>query len=255
MHVPFSRTIKKHLKHQSASDFMCDNPRYSRFSIGRFSYGKPNVLFQDCNSTLVIGSFCSIGGGVTILLGGGHGHHTERVTTFPFDVLGGEEGTDWVAPSFDGKLQEFFKRNSESKKDVIIGNDVWIGLNALILSGVHIGDGAVIGANSVVSKDVEPYSIVAGNPIRVIRKRFSQETIESLLKIAWWNWSIEKINRNLPFLLSSDIKKFIEAHKGAAALLEEMKQSDRFEKIITVKELEVIVDNNFEVNEQEAAIV
>ena len=97
-----------------------------------------------------------------------------------------------------------------TKGNVIIGNDVWIGYKATIMSGVTIGDGAVIGACSVVTKDVKPYEIVAGNPAKVIRKRFSDEIIIQLLKIAWWNWPIEKIKAEIEFLCNNNIEKFIE---------------------------------------------
>ena len=93
------------------------------------------------------------------------------------------------------------------KGDTVVGNDVWIGQNVTILPGVHIGDGAIIGANSVVSKDVLPYHIVGGNPIKVIRKRFDDDTIEFLLNLKWWDWSAEKIFENLEILCSGDISK------------------------------------------------
>lgn len=94
-----------------------------------------------------------------------------------------------------------------NKGDTVIGNDVWIGENVTILPGVHIGDGAIIGANSVVSKDVKPYSIVAGNPIKEIKKRFNDEQIKILENIKWWDWDIDKILNNLDVILSNDIEK------------------------------------------------
>lgn len=132
--------------------YMRDNPRYKRHSIGRFTYGSPLVMFDSPDINLKIGSFCSIAGGVAIFLGGNH--RIDYTTTFPFN---------FVFEEFCG-----FKGHPASKGDVIIGNDVWIGSCAVILSGVTIGDGAVIGANSIVTKDVEPYSVVAGNPARKI---------------------------------------------------------------------------------------
>jgi acetyltransferase-like isoleucine patch superfamily enzyme len=126
-----------------------------------------------------MGAFCSIVKGVTILLGGEH--HTEWVTTFPFPVL-------WRAA-------RQIRGHPKTKGEIIIGNDVWIGQDALILSGVTIGDGAVIAARAVVTKNIEPYSIVAGNPARVIRKRLLEEAIARLLAVAWWAWTPGKSKR------------------------------------------------------------
>jgi acetyltransferase-like isoleucine patch superfamily enzyme len=161
--------------------------------IGRFSYGEPTVLHWREKATLKIGSFSSIGPGVVILLGGHH--RPDLITTFPFNVV----------------FKEFSKilGHPTSKGDVVIGNDVWIGTNALILSGVKIGDGAVVAASSVVTEDVDPYTIVGGNPARLIRKRFDQETIDKLLKIRWWSWDIQRIKENVPLLLSNKVEEFI----------------------------------------------
>jgi acetyltransferase-like isoleucine patch superfamily enzyme len=96
-----------------------------------------------------------------------------------------------------------------SKGDVVIGNDVWLGYGSMIMSGVGIGDGAVIAAGAVVTRDVEPYSIVAGNPARLIKKRFDEETIDKLLKIKWWDWPVEKINNNLNLIYNIDVSKML----------------------------------------------
>jgi acetyltransferase-like isoleucine patch superfamily enzyme len=173
-------------------------PQLSKYSIGRFSYGCPSPLviedYYNPQAVLEIGSFCSIAENVTILLG--EGHRPDWVTTYPFNIL----------------MDDFsdIKGNPISKGSVIIGNDVWIGRNAFIRDGVTIGDGAVIGAYSVVTKNVEPYTIVAGNPARPIRKRFDQETIDKLLRIKWWNWSFERIKENMPLLMSNNLKEFLE---------------------------------------------
>jgi acetyltransferase-like isoleucine patch superfamily enzyme len=176
---------------------MCDNPKYSKYSIGKYTYGEPIILDWGEKVTLKIGNFCSIAFNVTILLGGEH--KTEWVTTYPFIVA----------------LRDFaefrnFPWHQNTKGDVVIGNDVWIGTGATILSGVEIGDGAVVGACSVVTKDVPPYAIVAGNPAKVIRQRFNEETIDKLLKIKWWNWDIQRIKENMPLLLSDRINDFVE---------------------------------------------
>jgi acetyltransferase-like isoleucine patch superfamily enzyme len=169
-----------------------NNPKYSKYSIGCFTYGEPNVLDWG-EANLKIGSFCSISSNVNILLGGNH--RTDWVTTFPFSVLW--EGFQNIVghPSTNG--------------DVIIENDVWIGTGVTILSGVTIGNGAVIGAGSIVTKNVDPYAIVAGNPARLIRKRFDDEIINKLLEIKWWEWEKQKIEKNIPLMLSCEISEFI----------------------------------------------
>lgn len=174
--------------------YMNQNPKYSQYSIGQFTYGEPIVVGWGEGATLKMGSFCSIASDVVILLGGNH--RMDWVTSYPFNVF-------W---------QEFshIPHPTTTKGDVVIGNDVWIGGKAVILSGVTIGDGAVIGTCSVVTKDVEPYAIVAGNPARPIRKRFSNDQIEHLLKIKWWDWDIEKIKFHMPLILSTNIQQFID---------------------------------------------
>jgi acetyltransferase-like isoleucine patch superfamily enzyme len=147
--------------------FMNKNPKYSMYSIGKFSYGRPKIYGRG-QVTLKIGNFCSISNGVIIFLG--NEHRTDWITTYPFNA---------VLKGFEN-----FEGHPSTKGDVLIRNDVWIGMNATILSGVTIGGGAVIGANSLVAKDVEPYTIVAGNPARPIRKRFDQQTIDKL-RIKW----------------------------------------------------------------------
>jgi virginiamycin A acetyltransferase len=120
-------------------------------------------------------------------------HQMNAVTTFPFYTL---EGWEMNAP--DPSEMPF-------KGDTVIGNDVWIGQNAVILPGVHIGDGAIVGANSVVGSDIEPYTIVVGNPAKVLRKRFDDELIDLILRFKWWDRSIEEINALIPILTSSDL--------------------------------------------------
>ena len=170
-------------------------PIYSQvIEMGEGSYGSPEVHGSVGAHKLKIGKYCSIAGGVTVWLGGEHRH--DWVTTYPFSVLN---------PEVAGHIQG----HPKSKGDVIIGNDVWIGASAFILSGVTIGDGAVVGARAVVAKDVPPYSIVVGNPARVIKYRFEEDTIQKLLKIKWWNWSKREIYAAMHLLLASDIDAFI----------------------------------------------
>ena len=143
---------------------------------------------------LIIGKFCQIASGVEFVMNGAN-HQMNAVSTFPFYTL---EGWEQNPPS---------QNDLPIKGDTIIGNDVWIGQNATILPGVHIGDGAIIGANSVVGSNVNPYTIVAGNPAKLIRKRFDDELIDIMEKLKWWDKSIEEINSLIPLLTSSDLAK------------------------------------------------
>lgn len=165
------------------------------FEIGKYSYGVPRVVFPD--GKLKIGKFCSIAWNVTIYLGGNH--RLDRIALYPFSPLDGR----W--PEAAG-----LEKPLTTKGDVTIGNDVWIGSDVIILSGVTIGDGAIIGAGSVVTGDVEPFTVVAGNPAKFITKRFSDEVIEKLLEVRWWDWPEEKIRRNTHVLCSGDIEKLLE---------------------------------------------
>lgn len=140
---------------------------------------------------LIIGKFCQIASGVTFVMNGAN-HQMNAASTFPFYIMGWRQ----TPPSFD---------NLPLKGDTVIGNDVWIGQNATILPGVHIGDGAIIGLNSVVGSDVEPYTIVAGNPAGVLRKRFDDELIGLLLRLRWWDRSVDEIQRLIPLLTDSDL--------------------------------------------------
>lgn len=150
--------------------------------------------YQWLSDKLIIGKFCQIASGVEFVMNGAN-HQMNAVSTFPFYTL---EGWDMDAP----KLSDL-----PLKGDTVIGNDVWICQNATILPGVHIGDGAIIGANSVVTKDVEPYTIVAGNPAKVIKKRFDDELVSIMEKLRWWDKSIEEINSLIPLLTSGDLQK------------------------------------------------
>ena len=148
---------------------------------------------------LIIGKFCQIASGTEFMMNDAN-HQMSSVSTFPFYTLEG-----WGASSPKQEDMPF-------KGDTVIGNDVWIGQNVTILPGVHIGDGAIIGASSVVGSNVEPYTIVAGNPAKVIRKRFDDELIDLMLKWKWWDKTIEEIDALIPVLTSSnleEVKEFI----------------------------------------------
>ncbi|MBQ4060089.1 MAG: CatB-related O-acetyltransferase [Lachnospiraceae bacterium] len=143
---------------------------------------------------LIIGKFCQIASGVEFVMNGAN-HQMNAVSTFPFYTL---EGWNMEAPTMS---------NMPLKGDTIIGNDVWIGQNAVILPGVKIGDGAIIGANAVVGSNVAPYTIVVGNPAKEIRKRFDNELIELMLKFKWWDKPIDEIDKLIPILTCSDLEK------------------------------------------------
>jgi len=143
---------------------------------------------------LIIGKFCQIAAGVEFIMNGVN-HQMNAASTFPFYIF---EGWNQDIPQLG---------DMPIKGDTIIGNDVWIGQNATILPGVHIGDGAIIGAYSVVGRNIEPYSIVAGNPVRLIRKRFDEELTSLLLEVKWWDLPIDRINRLIPVLSGSDLDK------------------------------------------------
>jgi virginiamycin A acetyltransferase len=143
---------------------------------------------------LIIGKFCQIASGVEFVMNGTN-HKMNAVNTFPFYIL---EGWNQETPP----LSEF-----PCKGDTVIGNDVWIGQNATILPGVHIGDGAIIGLNSVVGSNVEPYTIVAGNPAKLLRKRFDDELISLLEKLKWWDKPIDEIQTLIPLLSDSDVER------------------------------------------------
>lgn len=167
-------------------------------SFGEYSYAQPiTVRSWGEGANYSVGKFCSIADEVTIFLGGNH--RTDWVSTYPF-------------PAFGRNFPEAIgiEGHPSTKGNVVICNDVWIGSHATILSGVTIGDGAVVGAYSVVAKDVPPYAVVAGNPARIIRYRFNEKIIKQLLALQWWHWPIEKIRKSVYLLCSDNIEKFIE---------------------------------------------
>jgi virginiamycin A acetyltransferase len=148
--------------------------------------------FDFSGDRLIIGKFCMIASGVSFIMNGAN-HLTDAISTFPFAIF----GNGWEH-AMNGKEYPV-------KGDTVIGNDVWIGHNATIMAGITIGDGAIIAANASVVKDVEPYSVVGGNPAQLIKKRFPDDKIERLVKLKWWNWDIGKITRNVYGLTGNDL--------------------------------------------------
>ncbi|MXV52552.1 chloramphenicol acetyltransferase [Pedobacter sp. HMF7647] len=149
--------------------------------------------FEFIGDKLIIGKFCMIASGVTFIMNGAN-HLANVVSAYPFAIF----GSGWQG-AMDGKSYPV-------KGDTIIGNDVWLGYNVTIMPGVNIGDGAIIASNSTVTKDVEPYCVIGGNPAQEIKKRFSDQAIDDLLHIQWWNWDIDKITRNVHLLTDHNIE-------------------------------------------------
>lgn len=152
-----------------------------------------NVLYNyDFSKVkLVFGKFCAIAAETRFMMTGDH--KLDAVSTYPFPIF--QQGWENAYNIFDLPV----------KGDIIVGNDVWFGYDSFVRGGVTIGDGAIIAARAVVVKDVPPYAIVAGNPGKIVKMRFDDNTIKRLLQIAWWDWDIEKINRHLPLICSPDI--------------------------------------------------
>lgn len=166
--------------------------RYPNYRIGLGTYGMPTVHDWDEGSTLSIGSYCSIADNVQIFLGGGH--RIDWVSSYPFPAYLPEAA----------EIKEF----GGSRGDVVIGSDVWLCANCTILSGVKVGHGAVVAAGAVVSRDVQPYSIVAGNPAQHIRWRFDEHVRNELLKSAWWDWPETEIRQIVAKLCSDNLEAF-----------------------------------------------
>lgn len=147
---------------------------------------------------LIIGKFCMIASGVSFIMNGAN-HLTDSISSYPFAIFGHEWENAMVGKTYP------------SKGDTIIGNDVWIGHNVTIMPGIQIGDGVILATNSTVTKNVEPYSIMGGNPAKLIKKRFSEQQIKWLLNTQWWNWDIEKITKNVHILTGKNIETLMKS--------------------------------------------
>ena len=165
-------------------------------------FEEQNVLYHYGDDRLIIGKFCAIATGVTFIMNGAN-HKLDGISTFPFPIFGGA----WAK-----EMPQLL--NLPSRGDTIVGNDVWLGYQSTIMPGIKIGDGAIIAAKSVVTKDVPPYTVVGGNPAQMVKKRFSDSEIEQLLKIRWWDWPIEKITRHLGILMAGNIAALSEISEG-----------------------------------------
>src|SRR6185437_13886393 len=198
-----SVNILSHFRRSGRGILRLLRPRSRRdplLQIGHRSYGIPRVLrYEGDTEPVTIGAYCSIAADVEIFVGGNH--RLDWVSTYPFRIL-----LDLPGALNDG--------HPASRGPVIVGNDVWIGRKATIMSGVTIGDGATVAAKAVVARDVRPYAVVVGNPAREIRRRFSDDIIERLLEVKWWDWPEPEIITAVPWLCSPDIESFLkEAEK------------------------------------------
>jgi chloramphenicol O-acetyltransferase type B len=197
--------VKNYFEGPFAGIPLSDQVTNPNIIVGRHSYYSGYYHghgFDDCArylttnagaDRLLIGAFCSIGSGAAFIMAGNQGHRPDWVSTFPFHYL---PEVSAFAAAKDGYLPA---------GDTVIGNDVWIGSEAVIMAGVTIGHGALVGTRALVAKDVEPYAIVGGNPAKPIRKRFSDGDIALLLEMAWWHWTDEDLKEAMPLMTSGDI--------------------------------------------------
>lgn len=173
-----------------------DYTMYNDFVNDPKKFEMNNVIYHYPinNDKLIIGKYCSIACGAKFMFTSGN-HNMSSLSTYPFHIFyeeWGLSGSD-VTEAWD------------NHGDIVIGNDVWIGYEALIMQGVHIGDGAIIGTRAVVTKDVSPYTIVGGIPAKEIRKRFSEEKLAKLIELQWWNWDDETVQKNFPNIQKGNV--------------------------------------------------
>ena len=178
---------------------------YNDFVNDPVQFEKNNVLYHYPvnGDRLIIGKFCSIACGAKFLFNSAN-HTLNSLSNYPFPIFFEEWQLD------KGNITSAW----DNKGDIVIGNDVWIGYEAVVMAGVHIGDGSIIAANAVVTKDVEPYAVVGGVPAKMIKKRFPDETIQILEQMKWWDWNYEDIYNVVPLLQSESVEELIAYYKG-----------------------------------------
>ena len=193
---------------------------HPKIQVGEFSYYHNFDILEDYASylapylfplskdSLIIGKFVQIAHGVRFITSSAN-HKMSGFSTYPFNTF-------MMTPQTTSEDITAMFEDAQNRGDTVVGNDVWIGMNAVIMPGVKIGDGAIIGANSVVTKNVEPYTVVGGNPATIIKKRFDEQTIDTLLNIKWWDWSIEKIEKNIDVITGNDLDALIGLKKMTA---------------------------------------
>ncbi|MFD2968623.1 type B chloramphenicol O-acetyltransferase [Sphingobacterium bambusae] len=199
--------MENHFESPFSGKIIAEHNTNPNIIAGKFSYYSGYYhghAFEDCArylfpdrddvDKLIIGNYCSIGTGVSFIMAGNQGHRSDWISTFPFYFM---DEVDTFADSLNGY---------QPAGDTLVGHDVWIGAEAMIMPGVSIGDGAIIGSRALVTRDVAPYSIVAGNPAKEIRKRFEATMIDKLLEIKWWHWDSEKVATAMPLICSANVE-------------------------------------------------
>ncbi|MFE3259123.1 CatB-related O-acetyltransferase [Nocardia sp. NPDC059229] len=206
------------LPHARRTVFLKPHVTSPNIEVGDFSYFDDpdaatafetnNVLYAFGPEKLIIGKYCAIASNTRFIMAGAN-HATSGVSTFPFTIFGGT----WAEETMD------IITSIPPKGDTVVGNDVWIGYNSLIMPGVHIGDGAIIATGAVVTSDVPPYTIVGGNPAQVVKQRFPDQDVARLLRAAWWNWPLELVTEHVRVIMAgtaADIER-IAIHEGLLA--------------------------------------
>lgn len=177
---------------------------YSGYSHGHSFDDCARYLMPDRDDVdkLIIGSYCSIATGVSFIMAGNQGHNHEWISSFPF--------------AFMNEVPEFAAAQNgyQPAGDTVVGNDVWIGAEAMIMPGITIGDGSVIGSRALVTKNVAPYTVIGGNPAKEIKKRFSEKEISMLLEMKWWTWDLQDFKGAMPLLCATDIEALYKYYKS-----------------------------------------